>query len=198
MMFHHPRPPPENHLQPARVLVASPASVLPVRTRESMQEVVVAAAQLGRAGEGEKQKTQPASSYVASELRQIRELIEGYPTEALNRLVEESEAVLTKAQERVGESEQELRRSGFFDWLTGRTKILKAELTERQAELAVAIVEARQVSRMSQRLEEVGDLLDKRQPTVALRNLEYIKQWCQEDLKIDQPIKRLKTLLARP
>lgn len=163
-----------------------------------MHEVLVVAAQLERARAGEKQKTQPAFSYVANELRQIRELVEGYPTEALNRLVEESEANLTQAQERVVESDQKLQRAGFFDWLTGRSKILKVELAERQADLDLAVMEVRQVSRMSQRLEEVGELLDKRQPTVALRNLEYIKQWCQEDLKIDQPIKRLKALLARP
>lgn len=198
-MFSYPPRPPADEMPRVAHVVGSLASLTQgLRTFELKGEALLVVAQKMRMPASNRSPQPPAFSYVASELQHIKELIEGYPTEALNRLVERSEAALAEAQTRVQESQRDLDRSGLFDWLSGRTGRIKGELAECREALEDADLNMRQLSRMSQSLEQVAEMLEKRQLTVALRSLVHIKKACSEDLKLDQPIKRLEALLARP
>ncbi len=142
--------------------------------------------------------TQKPYSYVQSELTEIRKLLEGSPTKTLERLVEESERNLEVSDKALAEAQARYDRSGLLDWITGRTKALREALAESRDDRSSAALAATQASRMSQRLDGVFDLLAKRQPTLALKHLQYLKKVCPEDLHLDEPIRRLEALLARP
>ena len=147
---------------------------------------------------GKRPPSQKPYSYVQAELAEIRKLLEGGPTKTLDRLVEESERNLEVSDRALAEAQARYDRSGLLDWITGRTKALREALAETQDERRSAALAVSNTSRMSQRLDGALDLLAKKQLTLALKHLQYLKQVCPEELHLDEPIRRLEALLARP
>ena len=158
--------------------------------------LIVVAAQMPR----EKKKGGDSAgriSIVEGEIQAIRALLADHPSEKLGAMYEHSIEVVDLTRAKVEAAEKALARSGVLDWLFGRTALLKEELEEAQAEHAEAVMRSRDIDRMSERLELARDLLSKRQPTLALRNLEALQKGCSEDLKLGEPIKRIQKMLSR-
>ena len=139
----------------------------------------------------------PAFSYVANEIKAIRDLLGGYPTEALSKLCEERQALTEAAQLQLDSAAAARSRCGFFDWLFGRTAIAEAALQEARAEHAEAARLSTEAERLSEQLEQADQLFSKRQPTLALRHLQHIKLRAPVDVRLEEPIKRAERLLAR-
>jgi hypothetical protein len=135
-------------------------------------------------------------SVVAMEIKVIRDLVGGYPTEALSKLCEERQAVADAALQRLESAAATRARCGFFDWLSGRTAIAEAALEETRAEHAEAARLSTEAEHLSERLEQADQLFSKRQPTLALRNLQHIKLHAPVDVRLEEPIKRAERLLA--
>lgn len=139
----------------------------------------------------------PPFSYVANEIQAIRDLLGGYPTEALSKLCEERQAVTDASLVQLELAAAARARCGFLDWLFGRTAIAEAALEDARAEHAEAARRSTEADRLSERLEQADKLFSKRQPTLALRDLQYLKLHAPVDLRLEEPIKRAERLLAR-
>jgi len=139
----------------------------------------------------------PQFSVVEAEIRAIQALLSGHPTTALNTIIEQRQGEAEESLKRLEAAKTARAQCGLFDWIFGRTALRTAELAEAQEEHDETAQRALEAERMGQRLELAVSLLSKRQPTLALRHLQFLQLNATVDLRLKEPIARIERMLAR-